>query len=132
LYILMMMMDNTTRECVNVCSFSSDILCEMSKKERDGISLLSPPSFSLKKEKRTSSISDLLCFAIVYMASSTFVWCQWRLGLLKWVEVIFIPMRNNEKRWSLTTHYRNKQEKKRKKVKRLYLYNRFDQCMVSE
>jgi hypothetical protein len=73
LYILMMMMDNTTQECVNGCSFSSDILCEMSKKERDGISLLSPPSFSLKKEKRTSSISDLLCFAIVYMASSTFV-----------------------------------------------------------
>jgi hypothetical protein len=97
-----------------------------------GFLSFSPPSFSLKKEKRTSSISDLLCFAIVYMASSTFVWCQWRLGLLKWVEVIFIPMRNNEKRWSLTTHYRNKQEKKRKKVKRLYLYNRFDQCMVSE
>jgi hypothetical protein len=33
----------------------------MRKKERDEISLVSPPSLSLEKEKRTSSISDLLC-----------------------------------------------------------------------
>ncbi len=46
-----MMMDNTTQECVNVCSFSSDILCEMSKKERDGISLLFSSLFFTKERE---------------------------------------------------------------------------------
>jgi hypothetical protein len=66
LYILMMMMDNTTRECVNVCSFSSDILCEMSKKERDGISLLFSSLFFTKEreENKFNQWFAMLCDSI--------------------------------------------------------------------
>jgi len=115
---------------VNVCSFSYDILGEMRKKERDEISLFFS-SLSCTREREENKFNQWFAMlAIVYMASSTFLWCQWRLGLLEWVEVIFIPMRNNEKRWSLTTYYQDKQKRKRekkRKVKRLYLYNRFHQ-----
>ncbi len=90
-------------------------------------------SLSFIREREENKFNQWFAMlAMVYMASSTFLWCQWRLGLLEWVEVIFIPMRNNKKRWSLTTHYQDKQEKARErekkcKVKRLYLYNRFHQ-----
>jgi hypothetical protein len=74
-------------------------------------------SLSCTREREENKFNQWFAMlAIVYMASSTFLWCQWRLGLLEWVEVVFIPMRNNEKRWSLTTYYQDKQKGKREKT----------------
>jgi len=51
-----------------------------------------------EREKKTNKFNQwfpILAIIYTYMSSSNFLWCQWWLGLLVWVEVIRLLTRNN-------------------------------------
>lgn len=108
--------------------FLRELICYVRRereKERKGWDF--SPNAREREENRFNHWFGML--TIVYMASSTFLWCQWRLGLLEWVEVVYWY------RWELTKSVNHwlliikTSMKKRKKCKfePLYLCNRFYQ-----